>query len=330
MHITVLIPTYNRAFFLEKAIKSVLNQSHQKFTILISDNASTDETKSVVNKFNDTRIIYHCHDTNVGMQKNWEFCLKNINTEYFAFLEDDNYYHENHLQTALQFLENTDIGFYFCNSIFKDSYYVNKIKDLTYRKKSEIDLAELLLDINIPASGVVGRKSYIQYIDFDKAKQLWCMDRFYWRSIILNSGYIFNPAPNIVYVIHDDNITHTLLKNKKAIAKASLQNRFVDAFTVYSAIQISEIHIEQFLSKIQKIEPKDYKHILACFFTPDKIQSLEYIGNKLIDYSFPSIKFYQPVASIKRLIQIFIIKNTNWLNSLIAKENIPSLLIKRE
>lgn len=99
--ITVVIPTYNRSLFLIEAINSVLNQTYQNFHILVSDNASTDDTEEIVRSFNDNRIIYIKHKTNMGMQRNWEFALKYPKERFAALIKDDNCMLINHLINGL-------------------------------------------------------------------------------------------------------------------------------------------------------------------------------------------------------------------------------------
>ena len=59
-YFSVVIPTYNRAHSIHKAIDSVLNQSFQDFEIIIVDDSSTDHTKEVVAEIDDNRIHYIC------------------------------------------------------------------------------------------------------------------------------------------------------------------------------------------------------------------------------------------------------------------------------
>jgi glycosyltransferase involved in cell wall biosynthesis len=91
MEIDVIIPTYNRSYYLEKTIKSVLNQSYEKINIIISDNCSTDGTKGVVETFlSDSRVKYFCNNSNLGMVGNWKKALNEYsNAKYVLILSDD-------------------------------------------------------------------------------------------------------------------------------------------------------------------------------------------------------------------------------------------------
>ena len=59
--VSVIIPTCNRAKLVPRAIKSILDQSYANFECIIVDDASTDDTKKVVNSIKDERIIYLRH-----------------------------------------------------------------------------------------------------------------------------------------------------------------------------------------------------------------------------------------------------------------------------
>ena len=87
--VSVCIPTYNRAPLLAQAIRSVLGQTLQDFELVISDNASTDDTESVVRSFNDPRIRYVRNHKNLGGVANWNRCLELARGAYVTLLSDD-------------------------------------------------------------------------------------------------------------------------------------------------------------------------------------------------------------------------------------------------
>lgn len=97
--VSVLIPTYNYARFLDEAIQSVLNQTFDDFELLIVDNCSTDNTEEVITKYlPDKRITYYVNDKNIGLVGNWNKCLQLAKGEYIKFLCADDKFHPHLLQ----------------------------------------------------------------------------------------------------------------------------------------------------------------------------------------------------------------------------------------
>jgi len=57
--VSIIIPTYNHAEFIGKALKSIISQTYQNWEAIIIDNKSTDQTNEILRKFNDNRINYY-------------------------------------------------------------------------------------------------------------------------------------------------------------------------------------------------------------------------------------------------------------------------------
>jgi glycosyltransferase involved in cell wall biosynthesis len=110
--VTIGIPTYNRADgFLKDAIQSALNQTYPNLEIIISDNCSSDDTKMVVESFEDHRIRYFRHPENIGANNNFNFCLKKANGVFFLLLHDDDLIDEDLIETCMRALNNRlDVG----------------------------------------------------------------------------------------------------------------------------------------------------------------------------------------------------------------------------
>lgn len=87
--VTVVIPTYNRASWLRGAIESVLSQSYREFTLVVSDNASTDETAAVVESFDDPRLSYRRLAENVDLNEHFNRCIELAASGYLFLLPDD-------------------------------------------------------------------------------------------------------------------------------------------------------------------------------------------------------------------------------------------------
>jgi glycosyltransferase involved in cell wall biosynthesis len=87
--VTVIIPTFNRAHFLRAAIESVLIQTFRNFEIVVVDDASNDETPSIVRSFRHAPIRYLRHDSKKGQGAARNTGIREARGEYIALLDDD-------------------------------------------------------------------------------------------------------------------------------------------------------------------------------------------------------------------------------------------------
>lgn len=87
--ISVIIPTYNRAHLVGRAIQSVLDQTYRDFEIIVVDDASIDNTEEVVAGFNDGRIRYIRRRENRGGSAARNTGIKEAKAKFIAFLDSD-------------------------------------------------------------------------------------------------------------------------------------------------------------------------------------------------------------------------------------------------
>ena len=89
--VSVIIPTYNRAHLVDRAIQSVLNQTYKDFELIIVDDGSTDNTEDIIKEFQkkDERIKYIRHEENRGGSAARNTGIKAAKGEYIAFLDSD-------------------------------------------------------------------------------------------------------------------------------------------------------------------------------------------------------------------------------------------------
>lgn len=98
--ISVIIPTYNRAEYLQLAISSVLNQSFRDFEIIVVDDASTDNTAKVAQVYgNKIKYIRHKDNLERGVARNTG--IKNASGDMVAFLDSDDMWESRHLEVCL-------------------------------------------------------------------------------------------------------------------------------------------------------------------------------------------------------------------------------------
>lgn len=87
--VSIIIPTYNRAHILPRAIQSILNQTFQNFEIIIVDDGSTDHTGDVLEAFDDKRIIYAKQTENKGEAIARNIGIAMAKGKYIAFQDSD-------------------------------------------------------------------------------------------------------------------------------------------------------------------------------------------------------------------------------------------------
>jgi glycosyltransferase involved in cell wall biosynthesis len=98
--ISVVIPSYNRAHYIEKTIDSVLEQKRDDIEIILVDDGSTDNTRELVqNKYGDQ--VRYVYQENQGIPGARNTGIKNAQGDYIAFLDSDDYWHPNKLEQQM-------------------------------------------------------------------------------------------------------------------------------------------------------------------------------------------------------------------------------------
>lgn len=97
---TVVIPTYNRANYIRKAIRSVLYQTYKGWKLLIIDDASTDDTRKRVQPYlKRSNIEYYRMEENVGISKVMNQALSLVDTPFLVQLDSDDWLSKKTLKT---------------------------------------------------------------------------------------------------------------------------------------------------------------------------------------------------------------------------------------
>jgi glycosyltransferase involved in cell wall biosynthesis len=133
--VTVIIPTYNRAQVVGRAIRSVLEQNYHDFEILVVDDASTDATAEIVGSFDDRRIHYIRHEINRGGSAARNTAIRASRGEYLAFLDSDDEWLPQKLEKQLE-LFRTDpekVGIVHTGGLIVDSHPQQRVRTPVHR-----------------------------------------------------------------------------------------------------------------------------------------------------------------------------------------------------
>lgn len=162
--ISIIIPTYNHAKYLELALQSVCNQTYINWEAIVVDNNSTDNTDLVISSFNDERIISLKINNNGLIAASRNMALKAAKGEWIAFLDSDDWWSSDKLESCLRYMiKNVDFIYHNLDIIYDTP---SLFKKRTACRKVEAPVLKNLLLMGNPIanSGVVVRKKILDQV----------------------------------------------------------------------------------------------------------------------------------------------------------------------
>jgi len=116
--LSIGLPVFNGEKYLKEALDSILNQTFSDFELIISDNASTDQTEQICREYaaKDGRIRYYRNEKNIGAPKNFNRVFELSSSEYFKWAPHDDVLAPTLLQKCVNVLDN-DPAVVLCYSI---------------------------------------------------------------------------------------------------------------------------------------------------------------------------------------------------------------------
>jgi glycosyltransferase involved in cell wall biosynthesis len=105
--LSIGLPVYNGDAYLEETLLSLRNQTLQDYSLIISDNASTDRTQEICQTYAsmDPRICYYRNEKNIGATQNWYRVFDLSSSEYFASAAHDDLYAPEYMQKCMEILD---------------------------------------------------------------------------------------------------------------------------------------------------------------------------------------------------------------------------------
>lgn len=148
-YVSIVIPTFNRARLLRRAIQSVLNQTYSNFEIIVVDDCSSDNTEDAVRSIRDERILYIRHEKNKGAFEARNTGIKAAKGKYIAFQDSDDVWLPEKLDKQMKVFDSAsrDIGVVYTSFwlIHNSSRTMHPPSDI---RQTEGNIHEALLEAN--------------------------------------------------------------------------------------------------------------------------------------------------------------------------------------
>jgi glycosyltransferase involved in cell wall biosynthesis len=194
--VSVIITSYNYGRYIERALRSCLDQSISKnqFEIIVVNDCSTDNTVAILDNYQNDARIYHL-EKNVGLSAARNFGVRKAKGQYVVFLDADDYLHKETIQVQKLFLEENHAF----NAVAIDYFLVDDLEN----HRERIDSAEKPI-----ACGIMFRKDLLIEIGLYDEK-FKAREEEDLRIRFLERFNIYNiPLPLYRYRRHDNNLTN--------------------------------------------------------------------------------------------------------------------------
>lgn len=210
--VSVIIPTYNRANLVGKAIKSVLSQTYQDFEIIVIDDGSTDNTEEVIRSFKDKKVKYiKKYKKNKGISVARNIGIKMARGKYIALLDSDDEWLPEKLDKQSKVLqsESPEVGVV-CSWSYNIDEKGNYISKRCLPKKGGYIYEDLLSTNPISVPTVLIRKECFNRVglfdDLLNAQEDWDM----WIRIAKYYRFALIKVPLVKYRLHSNQISKNL------------------------------------------------------------------------------------------------------------------------
>ncbi|RCK71812.1 MAG: putative N-acetylgalactosaminyl-diphosphoundecaprenol glucuronosyltransferase [Ignavibacteriae bacterium] len=171
--VSVILPTYNRPESLEKALQSLNNQTFQNFEVIIINDGGVDVSQIVEKNNQKNNFIYIYHEFNRGLPAARNTGIKMAQGKYLAYLDDDDIFYPEHLQTLFDVLENTDYKVAFTDSMRAVYKKIDNRLILVSKERfasNDFNLENLFVENYIPIICVMHQKDCLESVGlFDES-----------------------------------------------------------------------------------------------------------------------------------------------------------------
>lgn len=206
--VSCIIPTYNRAYCLKRAVDSVLKQSDENFELIVVDDGSTDETPEILKEYQKHPQVKLLGQGNLGVSSARNCGARHAQGEWLAFLDSDDEWLPEKLALQRQIWEASPELLW----VHGEEIWVRKGKRVNPKKihqKSGGDIFERSLKLCLvsPSAVVLKKNLYDEYGGFDESFTV-CEDYDLWLRLSKNHPVGFCETPVLMkYGGHDDQLS---------------------------------------------------------------------------------------------------------------------------
>ena len=288
--VSVVIPTYNRAEFITRSVKSALKQTIKNIEVIVVSDGSTDNTDKIISNINDERLRYIKLFENKGAPAARNIGLKNSKGQYICFLDSDDEILPSKLEKQLEVFNNLKekksivyCGFYYIYSKTNEA-----IKEIIPKEKG--DIYYKIIENNCVGSPtpLVHRECFEKSGMFDESLES-CQDWDMWIRLSKYYNFYFIPECLANVYIHGNQISTDI--KKKIVGRKKLLQKYNEDISLdksvfswhlrrlgfYMCMDGQELNGRNILLKAIKVDPinwRGYAHIILSYLSKNLYKEL--------------------------------------------------------
>jgi len=175
--IDIILPNFNSSEYIKETIKSIIDQTFKNWKLIIVDDCSDKKTRTLLKKFSkNKRIKIYWLKKNKGAGYCRNYAIKKSKSSYLAFIDSDDIWKKDKLETQLRFMENNNYLFTYTNY----ETFGKKIKFISPAK--EYDFKKFVNDTSICTSTMIIKRNILKNVEFINSEI--CEDYFFKCKIL--------------------------------------------------------------------------------------------------------------------------------------------------
>ena len=217
------MPVYNGEQYISEAIESVLAQTYHNFELIIVNDGSTDNSKSIIESYlGDSRILYF-YQKNMGVSSARNLAIRKSKGELISFLDSDDLWHPKKLEVQIEYIKKYPNA----HLVFTDYIIRNEIEgthknssEFTPKNFRECNIKDLFFQNYIGILTILVKKNCLKNHDIFDIALKGSEDYELWLRLALDYNLHYIPQPVATYRWHGTNTSCDKLMMAKQEAKA--------------------------------------------------------------------------------------------------------------
>lgn len=208
--VSVIMPSFNSANFIKKAIDSVLSQSYSQWELIIVDDCSVDNSIKIIEQYVETdhRIRLIKKDINSGVADTRNLAIKFATGFYLAFLDSDDIWHSKKLEIQVDFMKKNNA------SISFTQYFRINSQDIVIKEVQNIPELVGYTDL-LKGNSIAMSTSMIEYKKVGDVffQKIGHEDYYFWLNV-LKSGFVAHGLKEtlVYYRVHQTSLSANKFK----------------------------------------------------------------------------------------------------------------------